>query len=289
MASVTIPTTGTAGSVNVPVAVESNAAGMFQLVKLTDSNVGSLDPVGTSANPLTVKAFSISALTQSSITAFQGGAAPWSVIGSVGVTGVGGSVSALVQSSITAFQGATWTVVGSTVALGDVAHNASDAGNPVKIGGYAVSSQFPVAVDSGDRVNAFFDTYGRQVITQFAPIRMRESVQGAFTGAIDGTVVWSPAAAGRLVVTDFKISTGSATAGHVALYFAGSGPPANFPFVPGSGIAIFAGEFAPSATAKPGALMAYTYPELGPVNGALRIRILNTMQVYLSVGGYEIT
>lgn len=46
---------------------------------------------------------------------------------------------------------------------GDVAHDAADSGNPVKMGGKAASSA-PSAVSAGDRVNAYFDTNGRLVI-----------------------------------------------------------------------------------------------------------------------------
>ena len=39
---------------------------------------------------------------------------------------------------------------------GDIAHDAADSGNPVKIGGKAASSA-PTAVTAADRVNAYFD------------------------------------------------------------------------------------------------------------------------------------
>lgn len=48
-------------------------------------------------------------------------------------------------------------------AAGDVAHDAADNGNPLKIGGKAASST-PTAVTAGDRVNAYFDLSGRQVV-----------------------------------------------------------------------------------------------------------------------------
>lgn len=47
---------------------------------------------------------------------------------------------------------------------GDVAHDAVDAGEPVKVGGYA-SSTAPTAVAGADRVNAWFDLNGRQQVT----------------------------------------------------------------------------------------------------------------------------
>lgn len=47
-----------------------------------------------------------------------------------------------------------------TIPQGDVAHDAVDAGNPLKIGGKA-ATVLPTAVAAADRVNAYFDEYGR--------------------------------------------------------------------------------------------------------------------------------
>ncbi len=52
---------------------------------------------------------------------------------------------------------------GRVLITGSVAHDAVDAGNPVKIGGHALSAG-PTQVAAGDRVNAFFDRSGRQVV-----------------------------------------------------------------------------------------------------------------------------
>lgn len=48
---------------------------------------------------------------------------------------------------------------------GDIAHDAADTGLPIKIGGQAVLFEYgPTAVTTGDRVNAWFDLLGRQVV-----------------------------------------------------------------------------------------------------------------------------
>lgn len=47
--------------------------------------------------------------------------------------------------------------------VGTVAHDGIDSGNPVKIGG-KVSTSVPTAVAAADRVDAWLDEYGRQVI-----------------------------------------------------------------------------------------------------------------------------
>lgn len=52
---------------------------------------------------------------------------------------------------------------------GDVDHDTTDSGKPVKIGGRAATS-IPTAVDNGDRVNAFFDENGRLVVKIDLPL-----------------------------------------------------------------------------------------------------------------------
>lgn len=53
------------------------------------------------------------------------------------------------------------TSAGGGSVEGDVAHDAADSGNPVKIGGKAETT-IPAAVSDGDRVDAFFNEYGEQ-------------------------------------------------------------------------------------------------------------------------------
>jgi hypothetical protein len=50
--------------------------------------------------------------------------------------------------------------------VGNVAHDAVDAGDPLKIGGKAASST-PTAVEESDRVNAWLDLLGRLIVTPF--------------------------------------------------------------------------------------------------------------------------
>ncbi len=51
------------------------------------------------------------------------------------------------------------------IVSGDVAHDAADAGNPIKIGGKATTSK-PAGVAGDDRVDARFDVYGHQWVKQ---------------------------------------------------------------------------------------------------------------------------
>lgn len=57
------------------------------------------------------------------------------------------------------------------IIAGDVAHDAADSGNPVKIGGVASSTPF-TAVAPSDRVQAWFDTSGRQVVRSDGYIKL---------------------------------------------------------------------------------------------------------------------
>lgn len=54
------------------------------------------------------------------------------------------------------------------IVVGDVAHDAADSGNPLKIGGKAASQYgLPASVGGSDRVDALFDVYGRlRVVTE---------------------------------------------------------------------------------------------------------------------------
>lgn len=49
------------------------------------------------------------------------------------------------------------------IVSGDVAHDAADSGAPIKIGGKALTA-LPSAVSANDRVDAYFDEYGRQIV-----------------------------------------------------------------------------------------------------------------------------
>jgi len=66
-----------------------------------------------------------------------------------------------------ATQPVSGTVTASNTA-GDVAHDGVDSGNPVKVGGIARTAN-PTAAAALDRVAAFYDTEGRQIVQPHAP------------------------------------------------------------------------------------------------------------------------
>ena len=67
---------------------------------------------------------------------------------------------------------------------GDRGHAATDRGAPVKIGGKAATST-PTAVATGDRVDAFFDEYGRQVVKIDTSSAISLSVGDLEIGAVE--------------------------------------------------------------------------------------------------------
>jgi len=299
--AITIPATGTGTAVPV-VATDPISSTHYQQFKLIDSNPGSLTPLATSSNPLFAQfaspqsiVGSVQASVPNSFFALQANA-PWIFTGSVYATG---SVNATIQAgSVFASQAGSvpWSIVGSVQVAasspflmeGDTAQGSLDSQSsfPVAIGGFAVTSAWPTFVGSGARVKALFDRGGRMLVQPMAPVTMRINKNGAFTGPLSGTVIWSTTIlGGRIIVTDFNVLAGSATSGIVGLYFARSGAPINITV--GSGTVLFHGEMAPSTTVKPGAVKVYTYPEVGDPSDALRISLTTTMQVYVQVGGYE--
>ena len=72
----------------------------------------------------------------------------------------------------------------SSVVAGDIAHDAADSGNPVKLGAKAVSAE-PTAVTASDRVNLLADLVGKLIVLPYA--NPENFVSGAITTAMTGT------------------------------------------------------------------------------------------------------
>ena len=107
-----------------------------------------------------------------------------------------------------------------------------------------------------------------------------------YTTAQTGAAIWTPTTGRRFVVTDFTISTGGTTAGIVTLW---QGASADTTYNPGTDPVVFRGEFAPTATAKPGAVKSFAVPWVSStVDHILRITTSAAMTLYVQVNGYEI-
>lgn len=99
------------------------------------------------------------------------------------------------------------------------------------------------------------------------------------------TALWTPTTGKRFAVTDITISTGSTTAGIVTIYDAAAATA----YSAGTTPAVFRGEFAPSATAKPGAIKSFNVPYVSTTaNNRLHVTTSAAMTVYIQVNGYEI-
>lgn len=123
-------------------------------------------------------------------------------IGDVTVNNAGAGAAVNVQdggNSLTVDGTVTSNVgTGTRPVAGDVAHDAVDSGNPVKVGGFA-SGSLRAAVAASDRVDAYFDREGRQIVRPW--------------GAGDWSQVHLPAVNTRATTTK---TAGAAGVRHVA-------------------------------------------------------------------------
>jgi len=109
---------------------------------------------------------------------------------------------------------------------------------------------------------------------------------GEYTTTQTGTALWTPTTGKRFVVTDLSITTGGTTAGIVTLW---QGASADTTYTAGTDPAIFRGEFAPSANAKPGVIKPFPLPYVSTtVDHILRVTTSAGMTIYVQVNGYEI-
>ncbi|MEO0215667.1 MAG: hypothetical protein ABIL14_01450 [candidate division WOR-3 bacterium] len=103
---------------------------------------------------------------------------------------------------------------------GDTAHDALDGNNPIKIGGKA-SDVEPTAVAAGDRVNAWFDLFGRQVVlTGHATPENPVTASGSAAGV---TVIPAPGVGVSLYICKGSVHNSNASAQTVSLRDGASG------------------------------------------------------------------
>lgn len=160
-----------------------------------------------------------------------------------------------------------------TEVVGDVAADAAVPANPVAIGGRA-STAVPTAVSAdGDSVYQWLNRNGLAVVSGIPGAGLNAdpytllSETAQYTTTQTSTVLVAGGASERIVVTSIQIQVGGTTAGTLQVYF-GIGA-----YARGTDEAIFDGEFAPSATLKPGFFAA---PPAGFRAGALGDDILVT-------------
>lgn len=152
-----------------------------------------------------------------------------------------------------------------TEIVGDVAADAAVPSNPVIIGGRASTAQ-PTAVSAdGDSVNLWTNRKGSPIVSAAPHVGLfgdpwtLTSVTAQYTTTQTSAVLLAGGASERIVVTKIGIQAGATTAATVQVYF-GTGA-----YSRGTSLAIFDGEFAPSATLKPG--IRDTGPFISATNG----------------------
>jgi hypothetical protein len=118
-----------------------------------------------------------------------------------------------------------YTAAGAAVdPVAQVAHGATDSGEPVKVGGKAYSAE-PTPVTNAQRANFITDLVGKQIVLPYA--NPENFVSGAITTAMTGTTTTSllaaPAAGLRNYITTIVVSCAHATVGTDIIIQDGSG------------------------------------------------------------------
>lgn len=92
---------------------------------------------------------------------------------------------------------------------GDVAHDAVDAGSPLKVGGKTptLATGYPTAVAQGDRVNAWFDSWGRLLVKNHGKDSVVLLASAARTAAANSTTQVHPHIRGLTIVTEVTAIT----------------------------------------------------------------------------------
>ena len=178
----------------------------------------------------------------------------------------------------------TVTVTDGLNVEGDVAHDAGDSGNPVKVGAKAANA-LPTAVANNDRTNNISDLFGRQLVNHIdAGMQVWKSVNVTTTQT--GTDVWTPTSGKRIAITYLAISSYGTTGARVILWF---GANADTTYTAGTDQLIWAGSFAPSATAKPGMVLPLGLSPIYAVTADHEIHLTTDAGISLdiTVYGYE--
>ena len=108
---------------------------------------------------------------------------------------------------------------------------------------------------------------------------------GEYSTTQTTTALWTPTTGKRFVVTDLSIATGGTTAGIVTIFDSAAATAYSVGTTP----AIFRGEFAPSANAKPGMIKSFNVPYYSAaVNNRVHVTTSAAMTIYVQLNGYEI-
>ena len=98
-------------------------------------------------------------------------------------------------------------------ATGEIAHDSADSGNPIKVGGKALTAD-PTAVATGDRVNALFDKIGRPVVAPYAlPENFVSGTTSDITDTSSTSLIAAQGSGVKTYLTTITIMNSHATVG----------------------------------------------------------------------------
>jgi len=174
-----------------------------------------------------------------------------------------GYVSGTVSSNVGT---GTWSIGG------DVAHDTADAGRPVKIGGQAQSNSWPAAVADADRVNALFDTVGRQLIMPWADRSNWFQAVLIKSTTNSEQVIATPGAGTQSCVTSLELSNRSTTANTYVVLFDGT-------------TTTFSSYFLASAGGGVG--ISFPVPKTLSGNASMTVTMSAAADVFIGVSGFK--
>lgn len=156
--------------------------------------------------------------------------------------------------------------------VGDAAHDAAIAGNPVRVGGRAVSADY-TAVATGDTADLICDLNGKQVVLPYTiPENLVSGVTAAITGTSDTSVIAAAGAGIRNYVTSITVTNSHATIGTVVELKDGT-------------TVIWRGYAAPAGG---GFTLSFPAPLRGTANTAINAANVTTgSNTYVSAAGYK--
>lgn len=192
-----------------------------------------------------------------------------------------------IGAKVMVFNGTSWDRqrgdTTGTYSVGNVAHDAADSGNPVKIG-FQAENILSNPVANGDRANAVSDLFGRQLVSHIdAGMQVWKSAN--YTTQQTGASIWTPSAGKKICITYLAVSSYATTGARVIVWFGGS---ADTTYTAGTDQLVWAGSFAPSANSRPGAIIQLPFG-ITAVNADHQLRITTDAGISLDVTvyGYE--
>lgn len=155
------------------------------------------------------------------------------------------------------------------------------------------STAIPGAVSAdGDAVTAWGTRTGAQIVAAPPHLGMiadpytLQSKTAQYTSTQTGVALWTPTGGKRLVIIAYQIQAGGTTAGTMQLWFEASN--GDTTYTRGTDIAIFDGEFAPSATLKPGVVQSGLWIAPGADFDLRVTESANINPLTVTAWGYEV-